>query len=199
MSASEVVLILSLILSAYLLGSVSSAILVCRLMGLADPRDSGSHNPGTTNVMRIGGRKAALFTLIGDVAKGVLPVLIAKYLDFSVIWLSAVIAAAFIGHCLPLFFNFNGGKGIATAFGAITTMHWQIGLLLLLIWVIVFFIFRISSLAGISAALTLPMASWFLYPESFLSLTVLALLVVWRHHENISKLISGEEDVFRKG
>jgi len=198
MPVTEVILILSVILSAYLLGSVSSAILVCKLMGLADPRDSGSHNPGTTNVLRIGGRKAALFTLIGDTAKGILPVLIAKYLDFSVIWLSAVVAAAFIGHCLPVFFNFKGGKGIATAFGAITTMHWQVGLVLLFAWVLVFFIFRISSLAGISAALTLPGATWFLYPESFLPLTILALLVVWRHHENISKLLSGEEDVFRK-
>lgn len=194
MPVTEVIVILS----AYFLGSVSSAILVCRLMGLADPRDSGSHNPGTTNVLRIGGRRAALLTLIGDTAKGILPVLLAKYLDFSVLWISAVVIAAFLGHCLPVFFNFTGGKGIATAFGAITTMHWQVGLVLLLAWVLVFFIFRISSLAGMSAAFTLPGASWFLYPESFLSLTILALLVFWRHHENISKLLSGEEDVFRK-
>ncbi len=194
MAITEIIIILS----AYLLGSVSSAILVCKLMGLSDPRDSGSHNPGATNVLRIAGRKAALFTLIGDTAKGILPVLVAKYLDFSVIWLSAVVVAAFLGHCLPLFFNFTGGKGVATAFGAVTTMQWQIGLVLLLVWVLVFFIFRISSLAGISSALTLPGASWYLYPESFLPMTIMALLVIWRHHENISKLLSGEEDVFRK-
>jgi len=185
-------------ISAYLLGSVSSAIIVCKMMGFGDPRDLGSHNPGTTNVLRIGGRKAALLTFTGDILKGILPVLVAKYLDFSVIWLSVVVIAAFLGHCLPIFFSFDGGKGIATAFGAVTTMNWQIGLILLLTWALIFFIFRISSLASISSALMLPGASWYLYQVSFLPMTALALLMIWRHHENIRKLLSGEEDTFRK-
>lgn len=184
--------------AAYLLGSVSSAIIVCRMMGLADPRDTGSHNPGATNVLRIGGRKAAILTFSGDILKGIIPVLIAKYYDFSTLWLSAVVVAAFLGHCLPIFFSFNGGKGVATAFGAVTTMNWQIGLILLLTWALVFFIFRISSLAGISSALILPASTWYLSSESFLPMTIMALLMIWRHQNNIKNLLSGKESAFRK-
>ncbi len=185
-------------LSAYLLGSVSSAIIICKMMGHVDPRNAGSNNPGATNVLRISGLRAGFLTFIADVLKGVLPVLVARYLHFDVIWISTVVVAAFLGHCLPVFFSFNGGKGVATAFGAVTTMNWQIGLILLLVWVLIFVIFRISSLAGIGAALTLPCASWFLTAESFLPMTIMALLMIWRHHENIQKLISGDETSFRK-
>ena len=181
------------LLSAYLLGSISSAIIICRLMGLADPRSTGSHNPGATNVLRIGGKKAASLTLIADILKGVFPVLLAKYLDFSVLWLSGVVVASFLGHCLPIFFSFNGGKGVATAFGAVSAMNWQIGLILLIVWALVFLVFRISSLAGISAALTLPVASWYLSAESFLPMTIMALLMIWRHQENIKNLLLGKE------
>ncbi len=185
-------------LSAYLLGSVSSAIIICKMMGLGDPRDSGSGNPGATNVLRIGGHKAAFLTFTGDILKGILPVLVAKYLDFSILWLGIVVLAAFLGHCLPIFFSFNGGKGVATAFGAVTTMNWQIGLILLLAWALIFFIFRISSLAGIGSALTLPFASWYLSAQSLLPLTAMTLVMIWRHQENILKLLSGEEKSFRK-
>ena len=179
--------------SAYLLGSISSAIIICKMMGLGDPRNSGSHNPGATNVLRIGGRRAAAFTFVFDVLKGVIPVAIAKYYDFSILWLSAVVAATFIGHCLPLFFSFKGGKGIATAFGALSTMNWQIGLVILIVWVIIFAVFHISSLAGISSASTIPMATWYFTPESILPMTVMSLLIVWRHHDNIKGLITGDE------
>ncbi|MFT5452191.1 MAG: glycerol-3-phosphate acyltransferase PlsY, partial [Enterobacterales bacterium] len=120
------------LISAYLLGSISSAIIICKMMGLGDPRNSGSHNPGATNVLRLGGRRAAALTFIFDVLKGAIPVAIAQYYDFSILWLSAVVAATFIGHCLPIFFSFKGGKGIATAFGALSTMNWQIGLVILI-------------------------------------------------------------------
>ena len=186
------------LLTAYLLGSVSSAIIVCRMMGLSDPRDIGSHNPGATNVLRIGGRKAAILTFSGDILKGIIPVLIAKYYDFSTLWLSAVVVAAFLGHCLPIFFSFNGGKGVATAFGAVTTMNWQIGLILLLTWALIFFIFRISSLAGLSSALVLPASTWYLSAESFLPMTVMSLLMIWRHQDNIKNLLSGKESAFKK-
>jgi glycerol-3-phosphate acyltransferase PlsY len=181
------------LISAYLLGSISSAIIICKMMGFGDPRKSGSHNPGATNVLRIGGRRAAAFTFIFDVLKGVIPVAIAKYYDFSILWLSAVVAATFIGHCLPIFFSFKGGKGIATAFGALSTMNWQIGLVILLVWIIIFAAFRISSLAGISSASTIPMATWYFTPESVLPMTIMSLLMIWRHHDNIKGLITGDE------
>ncbi len=186
------------LLAAYLFGSVSSAIIVCRMMGLSDPRDLGSHNPGATNVLRIGGRKAAILTFSGDILKGIFPILIAKYYDFSTLWLSAVVVAAFLGHCLPIFFSFNGGKGVATAFGAVTTMNWQIGLLLLLTWALIFFIFRISSLAGLSSALVLPASSWYLSAESLMPMTIMSLLMIWRHQDNIKNLLSGKESAFKK-
>jgi len=181
------------LITAYLLGSISSAVIICRLMGLADPRKAGSNNPGATNVLRIGGRKAAILTFSFDILKGILPVLLAKYLDFSSLWLSAVVVAAFLGHCLPIFFSFHGGKGVATAFGAISAMNWQIGLILLIVWSLVFLIFRISSLAGISSAMVLPIATWFLSAESLLPMTITALLMIWRHQNNIRGLISGDE------
>jgi len=186
------------VFSAYLLGSVSSAIIVCRMMGLTDPRDIGSNNPGTTNVLRIGGKKAAFLTFSGDILKGILPVLFAKYFDFSILWLSAVVVGAFLGHCLPIFFSFNGGKGVATAFGAVTTMNWQIGLVLLLVWALIFFIFRISSLAGISSALVLPAASWYFSAEILLPMSIMSLLMIWRHQTNIKNLLSGKESDFKK-
>lgn len=186
------------LLAAYLFGSISSAIIVCRMMGLSDPRDLGSHNPGATNVLRIGGRKAAILTFSGDILKGIVPILIAKYYDFSTLWLSAVVVAAFLGHCLPVFFSFHGGKGVATAFGAVTTMNWQIGLLLLLTWALIFFIFRISSLAGLSSALVLPASTWYLSIESFMPMTIMSLLMIWRHQDNIKNLLSGKETAFKK-
>ncbi|PCJ50293.1 MAG: acyl-phosphate glycerol 3-phosphate acyltransferase [Gammaproteobacteria bacterium] len=184
---------ITVLIFAYLLGSISSAIIICKLMGMADPREVGSHNPGATNVLRIGGRKAAILTFAFDVLKGVIPVLVAKYFDFSILWLSGVVAATFLGHCLPIFFSFQGGKGVATAFGALTTMNWQIGLVILIVWVIVFMLFRISSLAGISSASAIPIATWYFSVESVLPMTIMALLMIWRHQDNIKGLLSGDE------
>ena len=144
-------------------------------------------------MLRIGGRKAAFLTFLGDILKGILPVLVAKQFGFTSLWLSAVVVAAFIGHCLPIFFSFNGGKGVATALGAVTAMNWQIGLMLLAVWALVFFIFRISSLAGIAAGLALPGATWFFSANVFMPMSIMALLMIWRHHDNIRNLLLGQE------
>jgi len=189
---------IALLLAAYLLGSISSAVIVCRVMGITDPRNSGSRNPGATNVLRIGGRKAGILTFAGDLSKGILPVLVANMLEFSVLWTSAIVVAVFLGHCLPLFFSFVGGKGVATVFGAVTTMNWQIGLVLLVVWVLVFFIFRIASLSGLISALVLPIASWILSPEIVLPMLIMSLLLIWRHQRNIKNLLTGKEYQFKK-
>ena len=186
------------LLSAYLIGSISSAVIVCNIMGLDDPRGVGSHNPGATNVFRIGGKKAAVLTFLGDIVKGIIPVAIGKYLDISVIWLSGIAISAFLGHCLPLFFSFAGGKGVATAFGAVSTINWHIGIIILFIWLLAFILFRISSVASISAAISLPIASWYFSPSIVIPMFVLATLMIWRHHENIQNLISGDETNFKK-
>ncbi len=184
------------VIGAYLTGSISSAIIICNMMSLDDPRTCGSNNPGATNMLRLAGRRAAAMTFVADLLKGVIPVLVAQYLDFNVLWMSAVVVAAFLGHCLPIFFSFHGGKGVATAFGAIATMNWQIGIILFIVWSMVFLIFRISSIAGISSAITIPIATWYLSAESFLPMTIMALLMIWRHQDNIRALIAGNEQKF---
>ena len=185
---------ISVLIIAYLMGSFSSAIIISKLMGLGDPRDSGSHNPGATNMVRIAGKRAGALTFIGDILKGVIPVLIAQYFDLSILWASGVVVAAFLGHCLPIFFSFKGGKGVATVFGAVSTMNWQIGLVILAVWVIFFIFFHISSLSGIASAITLPFASYYFAPESYLPMSIMALLMIWRHQENIKGLLSGNEE-----
>ena len=184
---------ISVLIIAYLMGSISSAIIISKLMGLGDPRESGSHNPGATNMVRLAGKKVGALTFLGDILKGVIPVLVAKYFDFSMLWTSGVVVAAFLGHCLPVFFAFKGGKGVATAFGAISTMNWQIGLVIFLVWVIFFIFFHISSLSGIAAATSIPFASYYFTPEGYLPMSIMALLMIWRHQENIKGLLSGKE------
>jgi len=137
-----------LILVAYLLGSISSAIIVCRIMGLSDPREQGSGNPGATNVMRIGGKKAAAITLLGDMLKGLIPVVIAQVFNVDPLILSLVVFAAFIGHLYPIFFGFAGGKGVATSFGVLLGAHWMLGLAVAVTWYVVYKLSNISSLSA---------------------------------------------------
>jgi len=186
---------LLLITAGYLLGSLSSAIIVCRLLGLPDPRGEGSGNPGATNVLRIGGKKAAAITLIGDMLKGLIPVLIAKLLGADLTIQAAVAVAAFLGHLYPLFFGFRGGKGVATAIGVLLGLHWPVGLLTIATWLVIAKVFKISSLAALLAILVTPLYIWWLIPNKSLMIAMLFMgtLLFWRHRSNIKGLLAGSE------
>ena len=179
----------------YLVGSVSSAIIVCRLMGLPDPRTEGSNNPGATNVMRIGGKKAAAITLAGDAIKGLLPVLAAKMLGVESLILALVVFAAFLGHLYPVFFDFKGGKGVATSFGVALGVSWILGLATLATWLAVYKISKISSLSALVAAVLVPFYTWFIVGEIHLVAVfwVISMVLLWRHKSNIKRLLAGEE------
>ncbi len=186
-------------LIAYLIGSVSSAIVVSKLMGLQDPRAVGSKNPGATNVLRYGGKKAAAFTLLGDVLKGVLPVVLARALKVDPTTLALVMLAAFLGHLYPVYHGFRGGKGVATAIGVITAVNPWVGLALVVTWFVMTLLFRYSSLSAITAALLAPVYVWYLIPAPplLIATCVMVTLLVWRHRNNIRKLLSGTEDKIR--
>jgi len=186
---------LTLITFGYLLGSISSAIIVCRLLGMPDPRGQGSGNPGATNVLRIGGKKAAAITLIGDMLKGLIPVLIAKLLGAGMTVQALVAVAAFLGHLYPIFFGFRGGKGVATALGVLLGLHWPVGLLTIATWLVIAKLFKISSLAALLSLLVTPLYIWWLIPERSLVIAVVFMvaLLFWRHRSNIRNLIQGTE------
>lgn len=184
-----------LTVAAYLLGSISSAIIVCRLMGLPDPRTLGSNNPGATNVLRIGGKKAAAITLFGDSLKGLIPMLAGHGLGVSPAVLAAAGLAAFLGHLFPVFFQFRGGKGVATALGVQLGLYWPIGLCVAAIWLFVAKVLRISSLSALISMALAPAIVWFFWPDRVLigmQLVVTGLLF-WRHRSNIRNLIEGSE------
>ena len=189
-----------LIVSAYILGSVSSAIIVCRLFRLPDPRTQGSHNPGATNVLRIGGRVPAGLTLFGDMAKGLLPMLVCHALEVTALTFALVGLAAFIGHLFPVFFNFQGGKGVATALGVDLGLHGLIGLILIGIWLIVAKVLRLSSLAALISMTLAPLVVAWLWPapEIIGMHILLSGLLIWRHRSNIHNLLSGKEDKIRR-
>lgn len=180
---------------AYLFGSISSAIIVCRIMGLPDPRTQGSRNPGATNVLRIGGKKAALITLMGDVLKGVIPVLAAKWYGLDAVTLALVAFAAFLGHLFPIFFRFEGGKGVATALGALLALSWPTGLCWIATWLLVALLFRYSSLAALVASLLAPAyIGFFTHNLTYVVvIALMSLILIIRHRGNIAKLIAGKE------
>jgi glycerol-3-phosphate acyltransferase PlsY len=188
-----------LIVFAYLLGSISTAIIVCKLMGLPDPRSQGSNNPGATNVLRIGGKKAAAITLIGDLLKGLVPVLIAQAFLSDTVIIACVAMAAFLGHLYPVFFGFQGGKGVATALGVLIGLSWQLGLSLALTWLVIAKLFRISSLAALIATSITPLYAWILQlPNAYFYMSFpLCALVIWRHRSNLQRLVRGEESKSR--
>jgi glycerol-3-phosphate acyltransferase PlsY len=189
---------------AYLLGSLSFAVLVSRAMGLRDPRTYGSHNPGATNVLRSGNKRAALLTLLLDAAKGWLPVWVIGHWGSA--WglgaatLAGVGLAAFLGHLFPVFFRFQGGKGVATAAGVLLALQPWLGLAVILVWIAVALAFRYSSLAAIMAAVLAPLLYWFgdgllwavQAPVGF-TVAAMSLLLLWRHADNIQRLIAGQE------
>jgi glycerol-3-phosphate acyltransferase PlsY len=180
---------------AYLMGSLSTAVLVSRIFGLPDPREEGSKNPGATNVLRLGGKKAAAITLLGDALKGLVPVLLAKVLGAGSAVVAATGLAAFLGHILPVFFGFKGGKGVATSLGVLTGFSWMVGLAALATWLTVAFLSRISSLSALVAAALAPVYVWFLLQSEALTLATLVMvaILIARHRGNIQRLLRGEE------
>ncbi len=185
-----------LVVFAYLLGSLSSAIIVCKLMGLPDPRTQGSNNPGATNVLRLGGTKAAAITLAGDSLKGLIPLLIAHALGVTPLIFALTGMAAFLGHLYPLFFGFQGGKGVATALGVQFGLHWMIGGGVAAIWLFMAKVVNISSLAALISMALAPLIVWLVWPapELVIMQIVLTLILFWRHRSNIQKLLSGAEE-----
>ena len=184
---------------AYLVGSLSTAVIVCGILGLPDPRSAGSNNPGATNVLRIGGKKAAALTLFGDVLKGVIPVVVARTLtdDPGIIALTG--AAAFLGHLFPVFFGFRGGKGVATAAGGFIAISPQLTGILMAVWLVTALLSRYSSLAALTATLAaVPLTAWLLPGWQYLAMAVLiAVLLFIRHKANIQRLLAGEESRIR--
>lgn len=191
-------------LLAYLLGSLSFAVIVSKLMGLSDPRSYGSKNPGATNVLRSGSKPAAIATLLLDGLKGWLPVVLVKWFgaDYGLGdgTLAAVGLAAFLGHLYPVFFQFKGGKGVATAAGVLLGVSWILGLATLATWVIVAFFSRYSSLASLVSAVFAPLyylfgdrEAWYVDKAILLVMVAISALLVYRHRENISKLVKGTE------
>ena len=185
-----------LVLGAYLAGSVCSAIIVCRLLGKPDPRSEGSGNPGATNVLRVGGKPAAAATLAGDFLKGLLPVWVAHAFTTDPRVIAAVAVAAVLGHLFPVFFGFRGGKGVATALGVLVGLAWQVGLAVIVTWLVMALLFKISSLSALVALLLAPVYVWWWLSAlpTVVAAVVITALVYWRHESNIRKLIAGTED-----
>ncbi len=191
-------------IAAYLLGSLSFAVIVSRVMGLNDPRTYGSKNPGATNVLRSGSKAAAIVTLLFDALKGWLPVVLVRWygqpLGLEEGTQALVGLAAFLGHLWPVFFRFQGGKGVATALGVLVGVSGWLGLATLLTWIIVAFFFRYSSLASLVAAVFAPAyyvlgggVAWDGYAVIGLAIAAMSALLVWRHRENIQRLMKGTE------
>ena len=182
----------------YLIGSISSAIIISKLFGLADPREQGSKNPGATNVLRSGNKVAAALTLLGDVLKGLIPVLLAQHFGASIAVIALVSIAAFMGHLYPLYFGFNGGKGVATAIGVFTALSWKLIAVFAFVWLSVAAITRYSSLAALIASGATGLASFAIFNQSHqLQLIGAVFLIVaflfLRHRENIDRLRAGQE------
>ena len=192
---------LAFVLIAYLIGSVSFAVVVSKLMKLPDPHDYGSGNPGATNVLRSGNKAAAGLTLVGDGAKGWLAVFLAQHFgtSFGVAeWtVPAVALAAFIGHLYPVFHRFAGGKGVATAAGIMIALSWPVGLVLATIWLVMAFGFKISSIAALTASLLAPIGAFYVFGNTLTAWiwVPIAALLFWRHGTNIRQLLSGEERI----
>ena len=183
------------ILLSYLVGSISSSIIIARIMNLPDPRSLGSGNPGATNMLRTGSKKAALITLFGDLLKGLIPLLIARWLDVETSILCFIGFAAIIGHRYPVYYRFAGGKGVATTLGVLLGLQWQLALIWIAAWLFTAKLSGYSSLAALIAITLLPFASYLLNLPHSITITcvIVAALVVWRHRSNINNLLSGKE------
>jgi glycerol-3-phosphate acyltransferase PlsY len=186
------------VLMAYLIGSISFAVVISKIMGLPDPHSYGSGNPGATNVLRTGSKAAAVLTLLGDAAKGYVAVILARVLvgvDIDSWVLPMVAVATFLGHVFPIFHGFKGGKGVATALGILLAINWVLGLTTLSTWLIVAVFLRYSSLAALIAALFAPVYCVFLFGIQPMALAIflMSALLIWRHRSNIKNLLNGTE------
>ena len=180
---------------AYLIGSFSTAIITCKIMGIEDPRKTGSHNPGATNVLRHGSKKAAIITLIGDMVKGLIPVLIAFQFQSDDLTIGLVGLFALLGHVFPIYYGFKGGKGVATYYGVILAIDWQVGLIALAIWLIVAAVLKISSLSALVSMFITPFLLWAFSQSVELcsAVALMSLIVFWRHTSNIKSILKGAE------
>lgn len=191
------------ILGAYLLGSINSAIIVSKVFSLPDPRSLGSGNPGATNVLRTGNKIAAFITLGGDLLKGLIPVLLVELFTANTILVAATGVAALLGHLYPVYYQFKGGKGVATTLGVLLGFDWFLAVIWILLWLLVAWLFRFSSLAALIATLItlvtsyFTMTDWIVYRENnifiVVAIAVITVFVFWRHRENITNLLTGNE------
>jgi glycerol-3-phosphate acyltransferase PlsY len=188
------------VIAAYLIGSISFAVVVSKMLGLDDPRSYGSKNPGATNVLRSGNKKAAILTLLGDAAKGLVAVLLAKYFGPSLgvtdVGIALVAIAVFIGHLWPIFFRFVGGKGVATALGVLLALNLWLGVATLITWLVIAYAFRYSSLAALLASVFAPFYYALMFGTAdpiLLAVIAMSVLLIARHRRNIGNLIAGKE------
>jgi len=188
---------IAMIIFSYLAGSICTAIILARILGLPDPRTQGSGNPGATNMLRVGGKKAAAMTLAGDMLKGVIPVLIARVVGVQPELLIVVGFAAFLGHLYPVFFRFQGGKGVATAIGMLIAANWMIALFTVSTWLLMSFLSKISSLSALTAFLLTPIFAGIVGGDNkkftIIVLSILTIMLIWRHRSNIRNLLNGTE------
>ena len=185
-----------LLVASYLIGSISSAVIICKALGLPDPRTQGSKNPGATNVLRLGGKKIAAFVLIFDGLKGAVPVFIGDYYGFGLIALTLTALCTFLGHIFPVFFSFRGGKGVATYLGGLIAINLFVGLIFSLIWLLVAKVLKISSLAALIATALSPFYFYLITGDlrSTAIIGLISLLIFYTHRDNIKRLINKDED-----
>lgn len=187
-------------LAAYMIGSLSTAVIYAKIFKLPDPRTAGSGNAGATNILRLAGKKAALFVLVGDVLKGIIPVFIAKLFLLSPLWIGVVACATLLGHFYPIFFGFKGGKGAATAGGICFALSWPFGLAVFAVWAFVILITRTSSLGALAASSASPILAYVMVDwQTAVLMVVIALLVIWKHRNNIQRLREGTEPTIDTG
>jgi glycerol-3-phosphate acyltransferase PlsY len=190
--------LLYFLIGSYLLGSISSAIIICKICNLPDPRTKGSGNPGATNVLRIGGKKLAAFVLIFDGLKGAIPVMLAHYFGLNLFELTIILLSAFLGHVFPIYYGFKGGKGVATYLGGLIGLNFFVGLTFSIIWLIVAKVMKVSSIAALTATLLSPIYFYFITTHDVRATMVIFLInlfIYFTHRENIRRIMNGEEGV----
>jgi len=190
--------LLYFLISSYLLGSISSAIIICKICNLPDPRTKGSGNPGATNVLRIGGKKVAAFVLIFDGLKGAIPVMLAHYFGLNMFELTIILLSAFLGHVFPIYYGFKGGKGVATYLGGLIGLSFFVGLTFSIIWLIVAKVMKVSSIAALTATVLSPIYFYFITTHDVRATMVIFLInlfIYFTHRENIRRIMNGEEGV----